>query len=216
MLQTAIVVIGAQLLAAPLSSSTTGRVDRLPTDGGAVPIAGPTLASAGVTLPAGHAASFSVPADTGRPKAVEYSDAYYTRLTIHRWGSYAMLPLFAGEYALGQRLLSGGAQPGWVRPAHGTVAGALGVLFAVNTITGGWNLWASRQDTEGRGKRIAHTVLMLAADAGFAATGALAPDDDESEGGGSSENRATLHRNVALGSMGLATAGTLMMWLGRD
>ena len=27
-----------------------------------------------------------------RPRAIEYSDAYYTRLTIHRLGSYAIVP----------------------------------------------------------------------------------------------------------------------------
>ena len=30
-----------------------------------------------------------------RRRAVQYSDQYYTRLTIHRYGSYLMLPLFA-------------------------------------------------------------------------------------------------------------------------
>ncbi|HEX2779425.1 MAG TPA: hypothetical protein VHM30_07990 [Gemmatimonadaceae bacterium] len=213
MLQTAIAIVGAQLLAAPISN-TSAVVAHSSADSTVVAVAGPTLADAAVTLPSSHPRAY-IPADTGRPKAVEYSDAYYTRLTIHRWGSYAMLPLFAGEYALGQRLLSSGTHPSWVRPAHGTVAGALGVLFAVNTITGGWNLWDARNDTEGRGKRIAHTVLMLAADAGFAVTGALAPDDDEGEGG-RSDDRATTHRNVALGSMALATAGTLIMWFGHD
>ena len=42
-----------------------------------------------------------------RPHAIEYSDAYNTRLTIHRWGSCTMLPLFASEYYLGNRLLNG-------------------------------------------------------------------------------------------------------------
>ena len=41
-----------------------------------------------------------VAADTPRVRrhAVAYSDAYNTRLTIHRIGSYTMLPLFAGEW----------------------------------------------------------------------------------------------------------------------
>ena len=42
-----------------------------------------------------------------RRRAIQYSDAYYTRLTIHRYASYAELPLFAAEYALGQRILNG-------------------------------------------------------------------------------------------------------------
>ena len=39
-------------------------------------------------------------ADTPRVRrhAIAYSDAYNTRLTIHRIGSYTMLPLFAGEW----------------------------------------------------------------------------------------------------------------------
>ncbi|HEX3276717.1 MAG TPA: hypothetical protein VHR43_17815, partial [Gemmatimonadales bacterium] len=78
--------------------------------------------------------------DTGgtRPRAIEYSDAYGTRLAIHRYASYAELPLFAAEFALGQRILNGErtgdrASSG-TRSAHSAVAGGLGVLFAVNTV----------------------------------------------------------------------------------
>jgi hypothetical protein len=42
---------------------------------------------------------------TRRPKAVQYSDWYSRRLTVHRIGSYTMLPLFAAEWSLGQNLL---------------------------------------------------------------------------------------------------------------
>ena len=64
---------------------------------------GPKLSSLSV-IPSAQVTT----ADTGaRPKAIEYSDAYYTRLTIHRYASYAELPLFAAEYALGQRILNG-------------------------------------------------------------------------------------------------------------
>jgi hypothetical protein len=145
-----------------------------------------------------------------RPRAIEYSDAYYKRLTIHRIGSYTMLPLFAGEYVLGQRLLTGTYPPHWMKPAHATVAGGLGVLFTVNTVTGAWNLWDSRHDDAGRTRRYLHTGLMLASDAGFAWAGAI---------GGESNNSlraAHRHRNVAIGSMALSTAGTAMMWLWRN
>src|SRR5215211_3028151 len=66
------------------------------------------------------------PTDTvrRRPRAVEYSDWYGRRLTIHRYGSYVMLPLFAGTYLLGDRLLDDNADPSWVRPTH--VAAAWG------------------------------------------------------------------------------------------
>jgi hypothetical protein len=37
-----------------------------------------------------------------RRRAVEYSDQYYTRLQIHRWGSWLEFPLFGAEYWLGQ------------------------------------------------------------------------------------------------------------------
>src|SRR4051812_48754002 len=52
-------------------------------------------------------ASSSAGADTlprRRPRAIEYSDWYYRRLQIHKWGSYIELPLFAGEYWLGNKL----------------------------------------------------------------------------------------------------------------
>ena len=102
-----------------------------------------------------------------RPRAIEYSDWYSRRLTIHRWGSYTMLPLFAGEYYIGDRLLNGVNVPSWYKPAHVGIAGALGVLFTVNTATGAWNLWDSRADPASRTLRYVHTGLMLASDAGF-------------------------------------------------
>lgn len=154
-------------------------------------------------------------ADTGerRPRAVEYSDAYYTRLTIHRYGSYAMLPLFAVEYALGQRILSGQqtgdfASPGTV-DAHRVVAGTIGVLFAVNTVTGVWNLIEARKDPVGRTRRNIHALGMLLADAGFLYTASLAGDAHEGE-------NVTSHRNAAIASIGVATVSGVMMWLWRE
>jgi hypothetical protein len=143
-----------------------------------------------------------------RPRAIEYSDAYYTRLTIHRYGSYAMLPLFAGEYVLGQRLMSTTSPaPGWTKPTHIGVALGLGALFTSNTVTGVWNLWDARHDPNGRTLRYLHTALMLTADAGFALAPALVDDDN-------GFNR-TLHRNVAIASMSVATVGTAIMWFRR-
>ena len=145
-----------------------------------------------------------------RVRAIQYSDAYNTRLTIHRLGSYAMLPLFAGEYYLGDRLLNGTNPPGWVKNTHVGVAGALGVLFTVNTVTGAWNLWDSRSDPAGRTRRYVHAGLMLAADAGFLWTGAIGGDADH----GSDAGRH--HRNVALGSIAVSTVGTALMWFWKD
>jgi hypothetical protein len=145
-----------------------------------------------------------------RRHAVEYSDWYYRRLQTHKWGSYLELPIFAGEYWLGNKLLSHSeATASWVKPTHATVAGALGGLFAINTLTGVWNLYDSRNDTDQRALVWSHSALMLAADAGFALTGLLADDAGHTTSGG---NR---HRNVALASMGFATAGTLLMWVKR-
>ncbi len=145
-----------------------------------------------------------------RPRAIEYDDAYYSRLKIHRIASYTELPLFGAEYILGERLLKDqrtGYPPSSLKAAHLAVAGGLGVLFAVNTVTGVWNLWDSRHDPANRTLRIIHSVAMLGADAGFAWAGAI---------GGNAKNNihsAQQHRTVSVGSMAVATAGTAIMWL---
>lgn len=138
-------------------------------------------------------------------QAIEYSDAYYTRLTIHRIGSYAMLPLFAAQYLLGDRLMADGAVSNSVKTAHQINAYAIGALFVTNTVTGVWNLAESRKEPEGRGRRVLHAALMIAADAGFAYTASLADD-----AGADPDD----HRNAALLSIGSSTAGVLIMWLG--
>lgn len=157
-----------------------------------------------------------LPADTPvvrRPRAIEYSDQYYTRLTIHRYGSYLMLPLFAAEYSLGQNLMNDASPPTWMRPAHGVVAGGVAVVFGVNTITGVWNLWDSRQDPAGRTRRILHSVMMLASDAGFLATGATAPGHNHLYLNYSDYlHRERIHRGLAIGSIALSAIGGGMMW----
>jgi len=150
----------------------------------------------------------SSPGAAGGPttQLVEYSDAYFTRLTIHKWASYLTLPMFAAEWYLGNQLYNGDA-PSWSKGAHGAVASGLGVLFAVNTVTGGLNWWEGRKDPEGRTRRTIHSALMLLADAGFAAAGATAP---EFEHGRTEGNRAT-HRAIGIGSIVSATVSYLMM-----
>jgi hypothetical protein len=147
-----------------------------------------------------------------RPRAIEYSDLYYTRLTIHRYGSYLMLPLFAAEYSLGQNLMNDATPPGWMKPTHAAVAGGVGLLFGVNTITGVWNLWDSRQDPSGRTRRILHSVMMLASDAGFAATGLYTPGHAHFTDYGAYLHRERIHRDLAIGSIALSTIGGGMMW----
>jgi hypothetical protein len=149
------------------------------------------------------------------PQLIEYSDAYLARLEIHKYASYATLPLFAAAYVTGNELITkGGHAASWARNTHGAIAGGLGVLFAVNTITGVWNLYEGRHDPEGRTRRIIHSVLLLAADAGFLATAALAGESEGGEGGGEwhgvgGDNSA--HRAMAITSMGLALTGYMTM-----
>ena len=185
-----------------------------PAAGAALALSSARLWADATTGPMTARARFdSVRADSTprRPRAIAYSDAYTTRLTIHRIGSYAMLPLFAAEYALGDRLMNGtSTPPRWVKPTHVGVAVGLGALFATSTVTGVWNLWDSRHDPSGRTRRLVHSALLLAADAGFAYTGLLGDDATHSLDG------RRRHRNAALTSIGISTVGTAMMWLWRN
>ncbi|MBL8981374.1 MAG: hypothetical protein JNL26_04280 [Gemmatimonadetes bacterium] len=176
------------------------------------------METARLPLPAATPAAIPRAPQPPRRRAVEYSEWYGRRLTMHRWGSYAMVPLFATEYWLGNKLLNDETVSSGTRDTHAAVASTIGVLFAANTVTGLWNLWDARRDPNGRGKRLVHSALLLAADAGFLYTASLADDDDGDEGerGGTRGNRATDHRNAALVSIGLSTVGTGLMWFFKD
>jgi hypothetical protein len=156
---------------------------------------------AGLELRVAH----SIPArDTS--VSIEYSEWYGRRLTIHRWASYSTLPLFAFQFLAGRELYEKSSDaPAWARKGHGVAATGVAALFVVNTVTGVWNLWDARKDPEDRTRRTAHGLLMLAADAGFTATGMLAESAERSP-----EDRR-LHRRVALTSMGVATVSYLIM-----
>ena len=175
--------------------------------------AGPTLPD----LPAVVRPTMLV-ADTGtqqRPHAIEYSDAYGVRLEIHHYASYLTLPLFAAEYFLGQSLYNNppAGEGSSTRQAHSAVAAGIAGLFVINTVTGGWNLWDSRKDPNGRLRRYIHAGLMIIADAGFVATGATAPGDDY-QGGGADPNARSRHRTIAITSMvtALASYGMMLVW----
>lgn len=142
------------------------------------------------------------------PRAFEYSDGYRMRAKIHRISSFATLPLFGAEAIIGSSLYSNPTSG--KKDAHLAVATGIGALFAVNSVTGVWNLLEARKDPNNRKKRLAHGLLMLGADAGFLATAALGPD---SEHGEVSSSRGA-HRAMAFTSIGLATAGYLVMLLG--
>jgi hypothetical protein len=145
------------------------------------------------------------------PRVTEYSHGYQVRAKIHKYASFATLPLFATELALGQSLYNdpGGGK----KTAHAIVGAGIGSLFAVNSVTGVWNLLEGSKDPVGRKRRLTHGILMLAADAGFFATFLNAPGSHELDFNQFNDSRST-HRTVAITSIGLATAGYLTMILG--
>jgi hypothetical protein len=151
-----------------------------------------------------------------RPMAVEYSRAYEIRRTIHKWASVATIPLFAAEFAVGQSLYNNTSSSDSKRGLHSALAGGIAGLFAVNSVTGVWNLWEGRKDLNGRTRRLVHGILMLAADAGFVATGATAPDGEHGRSGVLDTSGRSRHRAIALTSMGTALASYLMMLFWRD
>jgi len=140
-----------------------------------------------------------------RAKAVEYSEWYGRRVTLHRWTAYATLPAFAWQYYLGDKLINGTATQGQ-RDAHSANAALLAGLFTVNTATGLWNLWDARKDPNDRAARFLHTAAMLAADGIFLYAGTMLDDDGPTTGA-----RKRQHRSLALTGMGITVAsGTFM------
>ena len=159
-------------------------------------------------------------ADTTRRRAIQYSDWYTRRLTIHQWASWTMLPLSVGEYIVGQKLykIQAGSDEG-LRGTHQALATGIEALFALNTVTGAWNFWDARHDPNDRPRRWIHGISMLVADVGFLAAAATAPGDDCAEGGGicpPNAQRSGAHRTLAIGAFGLSTASWLMMLLWKN
>ncbi len=145
----------------------------------------------------------------------EYSDAYYSRLDLHRKASYTMLPLFMLQYIAGEQLLTKGRfAPGWAKTTHTPLAIGVGGLFLVNTVTGAMNLSESARDPNGRTRRTLHALMMFAADVGFAFSGFLAPSTNSVEQRlAVGDTSWTPHKYVAVSSMGIAVAGWLLMVL---
>lgn len=147
--------------------------------------------------------------------AIEHSSAYQTRAKIHKVASFATLPLFATELALGQSIYNTPANSGGKRSAHIAVGAGIIGLFAVNTVTGVWNmLGEGRKETKGRTLRLVHGLLMLAADVGFLATWASGPSSESEHGATSFEGDKVTHRNLAVASISIGTAGYLLMLFG--
>ena len=147
-----------------------------------------------------------------KAQLVEYSDAYMTRATIHKYSSYTMLPVFALQYYTGNLLVreDNGYKPApqWAHDVHGPLAIGMAGLFTVNTVTGGLNLLEARKDPEDRTRRTVHALLMMAADAGFVATALLAPDDDPAP---VPIDPPRPHRTIAFASMGAALVSYAIM-----
>jgi hypothetical protein len=149
---------------------------------------------------------------TARPVAIEYSDAYYLRAKIHKYASFATLPLFATEVALGQSVYNDpNARASASRNAHIAVGTAMTGLFAVNTVTGVWNMWEGRNEPSHHRLKLIHGILMLGADAGFVATFASGPGGRASS---THDAQKQTHRSIALTSIGLATGSYLLMLFG--
>jgi hypothetical protein len=143
-----------------------------------------------------------------RPRAIEVSEWYNRRLVIHKTLAYASLPVFAVQYYAGNKLYdqSGGPAPSWAKPLHKAGAATIAGIFTVNTVTGLWNLWDSRNVQDHKWLRLAHSLTMLGADAAFTYTGIALADDADRD-----LDRRRQHRNTALISMGVTVASGLSM-----
>lgn len=154
------------------------------------------------------------PAVTPRPRAmaIEVSEWYGRRLTIHRWLSYSTVPLFAFQFAAGNEIWENGpTAAAWARKGHRIGAATIAGVFTVNTVTGVWNLWDSRGVEEGRTRRYVHATTMLLADAGFTWAGARLSEQAETD-----LDKRRLHKQVAISSIVLALGSGLFMRFTND
>ena len=166
-----------------------------------------------MTLPA---PADPAPAGVAIRQSVDLSDGYYTRLDIHRYASYATLPLFAIEALAGQKLLEeGSGAPLWAEKVHKPAAYLVAGVFAVNTLTGLLNYAEAKQVKQGKKRRTVHTILMLASTVGFIYSGTQAPTTSEVDDriAGGTRGGWTRHKASAWASMSVATVGYLMMYL---
>ncbi|MEP6494641.1 MAG: hypothetical protein ABJF01_18290 [bacterium] len=144
-----------------------------------------------------------------RRKAVEVSDWYSRRLTIHRYVAYATIPVFALQYAAGDQLYKKGAgAPTWAKSMHRVGATSLAGMFTVNTVTGVWNWWDSRSAPKGRTLRTLHALTMLAADGAFTYAGAKLSNEAETD-----QSKRKLHRTIALSAIGVTVVSEVAMKL---
>ena len=78
--------------------------------------------------------------------------AFEARSKIHKFASFATLPLFGVQLALGQSLYNGTGNTDAKKGAHAVVGAGIVGLFGVNTVTGVWNMFGAegRRDKTGR------------------------------------------------------------------
>ena len=181
----------------------------IPTTSTAQAIAALDVAPAAELEPVQQPQPQAQPASPRPTVAAEYSDAYVKRRKIHLYASFATAPLFVAQYIVGEKLYTEGGSDG-ARGAHSALGVGIGALFGVNTVTGVWNLWEARHDPNGRRRRLIHGLSMLGTDAGFVATGLLAPGHE-----GGDQGSRSAHRTVALTSMGVAAGSYVYMLLTR-
>ena len=155
--------------------------------------------------------AFMAPLDTPRTRrhAVEVSEWYSRRLTVHRYVAYATIPVFALQWAAGDQLYKKSSRrPTWAKTMHRVGATSLAGMFTVNTVTGAWNWWDSRAQSKGRVLRTFHALTMLGADAAFTYAGAKLSNEAET-----SADKRREHRTVALSAMGVTVVSGLAMKL---
>ena len=166
-------------------------------------------------LPAGTALDMTAQGSP-RPVAIEYSDGYQLRRKIHQYASYATLPLFAAEFALGQSMYNTTPADDSNKPGlHAAIGAGIIGLFGINTVTGAWNLFGEgRKDPNRRTLRLVHGLLMMAADVGFVATAQTGPNSHSQRQAQTYEADKVTHRNIAVASISVGTVGYLMMLFG--
>jgi len=167
----------------------------------------------------GPAGSAVLVPDTARRKAVSLSDGYYTRLDIHRYVGYAVLPLYLIEYLAGQKELEdGSAAPLWADKVHKPAAYLLAGVYTINTVTGLINLAEANDIQQGKTRRWVHAVLMLASDAALVYGVAKAPTLSQIDARIAAGKRGgwTTHKEFTVASIGLGTVGYLMMFLWKE
>ena len=144
-----------------------------------------------------------------RRRSIEVSDWYERRLRLHRYGAYAIYPLFALTTVSGNALYDDPFNgPGWAKNGMRYGATALAGVFTSNTVTGLWNLWDSRAVPQGRTRRTLHALLMLTSDAGFTYAGAKLANEAEN-----SADKRREHRAWAYGSMATTFAALTVIKL---